>query len=276
MIAALINRKTLKREIRTRLKDAQVSPKAMTALYLGLSLAITMLGYIGGEGFLSTFLSILIKLLTMVLTSGFVLYCMAVRRGERAEFLTLFDGFSFAGKIIALNLLMYVYISLWTMLFVIPGIVAAYRYRFALFNLYENPDITPFQALDMSKRQTMGYKAQLFALDVSYLGWFILAAIPTFVESSFLAFEMAEAAMAFTTSGFLPSMTVTTAYTVLPPWGWALLSGAWSLLVSLFYLPHYQCMDLSYFEIAKDTSGIGGNPRQSTWQDGPDNMGSSC
>ena len=108
MIAALINRKALKHEIRTRLKDAQVSPKAMTALYLGLSLAITMLGYIGGEGFLSTFLSILIKLLTMVLTSGFVLYCMAVRRGERAEFLTLFDGFSFAGKIIALNLLMYV------------------------------------------------------------------------------------------------------------------------------------------------------------------------
>ena len=128
----------------------------------------------------------------------------------------------------------------------------------------------------MSKRQTMGYKAQLLALDVSYLGWFILAAIPTFVESSFLAFEMAEAAMAFTASGILPSMTVTSAYTVLPPWGWALLSGAWSLLVSLFYLPHYQCMDLSYFEIAKDTSGIGGNPRQSTWQDGPDNMGSSC
>ena len=100
MVAAIINRKALKQDVRTRLKDAQVSPKAMVALYSGLTLALNMLSYVGTTGFLSTFLSILITLLTMVLASGFTLYCMAVRRGERAEFLTLFDGFSFAGKVI--------------------------------------------------------------------------------------------------------------------------------------------------------------------------------
>ena len=45
------------------------------------------------------------------------------------------------------------------------GIVAAYRYRFALYNLYENPGIGVMEALDMSKRQTLGYKSQLFTLD---------------------------------------------------------------------------------------------------------------
>ena len=165
MVAAIINRKALKQDVRTQLKDAQVSPKAMVALYSGLTLVLNMLSYVGTTGFLATFLSILTTLLTMVLASGFALYCMAVRRGERAEFLTLFDGFSIAGKVIAVNLLMYLYITLWTLLFVIPGIIAAYRYRFALFNLYENPDISPFEALDMSKRQTTGYKLQLFLMD---------------------------------------------------------------------------------------------------------------
>jgi len=273
MVAAIINRKSLKREVRTQLKDAQVSPKAMVALYSGLTLVLNMLSYVGTTGFLSTFLSILITLLTMVLASGFTLYCMAVRRGERAEFLTLFDGFSFAGKVIAVNLLMYLYITLWTMLFVIPGIIAAYRYRFALFNLYENPNISPFQALEMSKRQTTGYKIQLFLLDFSYIGWLLLAAIPVYIESGFVAVEMVEAAIAFTSSGVMPVIGASAAYDILPAWGWALISGLWSLVVSLFYMAHYQCTELGYFEIAKSTSGIGENPQQGPCQDGPDNMG---
>ena len=159
------------------------------------------------------------------------------------------------------------------MLFVIPGIIAAYRYRFALFNLYENPEISAFQALDMSKRQTAGYKAQLFLLDFSYIGWLLLAAIPVYVESSFVAAEFAKAAMAFATSGAMPAIGASAAYTILPAWGWSLISGVWSLVVGLFYLAHYQCTELGYFEIAKETSGIGANPRQNSWQDGPDNMG---
>ena len=43
------------------------------------------------------------------------------------------------------------------MLFVMPGIVSAYRYRFAPYNLYENSGIGVMEALEMSMRQTMGY-----------------------------------------------------------------------------------------------------------------------
>ena len=251
MVAAIINRKALKQDVRTQLKDAQVSPKAMVALYSGLTLVLNMLSYVGTTGFLATFLSILTALLTMVLASGFALYCMAVRRGERSEFLTLFDGFSFAGKVIAVNLLMYLYITLWTLLFVIPGIIAAYRYRFALFNLYENPDISPFEALNMSKRQTTGYKLQLFLMDFSYIGWLLLAALPVYIESGFVAAEMVQGAMAFTASGAFPAISASAAYAILPAWGWALVSGVWSLVVGLFYLAHFQCTELGYFAIAK-------------------------
>ena len=94
----------LKRDLRRRLRSAQVSPRAMTALYTGLLLVLDLIILLGsGYGVLSVFIRILCWLISIVLGAGFVLYCMAIRRGERSEYLTLFDGFSFAGRLIALN-----------------------------------------------------------------------------------------------------------------------------------------------------------------------------
>ena len=60
------------------------------------------------------------------------------------------------------------------------------------------------------------------------------------------------------------------------PWTWSLLTNVWSLVVALFYLPNYQCTELGYFEIAKQTSGVGSGagPRQDSWsQQSPDGLG---
>ena len=278
MMASLIDRKQLKQDMKDLLADAQVSPRSMTVLYLGLSLVLSMVDTLAGNsGLLSTFLTILTSLLGMVLSAGFVLYCMAIRRGERAEFLTLFDGFSFVGKLIGLNIVMYFFITLWSMLFVVPGIIAAYRYRFALFNLYENPGISVFEALNMSKRQTYGYKSQLLMLDLSYLGWTMLASIPSWIYSSLLSRELLTETMnsvGFGTIAFMTTGSLSTA--VLPVWGWTLLMGLWQLAVAIFYLPTYQCVELGYFEIAKSTSGVGegASPNsQDTWRNGPDDLG---
>ena len=277
MMASLIDRKQLKQDMKDLLADAQVSPRSMTVLYLGLSLVLSMVDTLAGDsGLLSTFLSILTSLLGMVLSAGFVLYCMAIRRGERAEFLTLFDGFSFVGKLIGLNIVMYFFITLWSMLFVVPGIIAAYRYRFALYNLYENPGISVFEALNMSKRQTYGYKSQLFMLDLSYLGWTLLASAPSLLYGSLLSQETLIEAMDTVGFGTIAFTTGSLSTAALPVWGWTLLMGLWQLAVAIFYLPTYQCVELGYFEIAKSTSGVGegASPnRQDTWRNGPDDMG---
>ena len=277
MMASLIDRKQLKQDMKDLLADAQVSPRSMTVLYLGLSLVLSMVDTLAGNsGLLSTFLTILTSLLGMVLGAGFVLYCMAIRRGERAEFLTLFDGFSFVGKLIGLNIVMYLFITLWSMLFVVPGIIAAYRYRFALYNLYENPGISVFEALNMSKRQTYGYKSQLFMLDLSYLGWTLLASAPSLLYGSLLSQETLIEAMDTVGFGTIAFTTGSLSTAALPVWGWTLLMGLWQLAVAIFYLPTYQCVELGYFEIAKSTSGVGegASPnRQDTWRNGPDDMG---
>ena len=257
MTAELIDRKKLKEEVGALLSGAQVSPRAMTALYAGLLLILNLVCAFTGEGILSTFVSILTSLLSVLLGAGFAMYCMAIRRGERAEYLTLFDGFSFVGKLIALTIVTYAFIWLWSMLFVIPGIVAAYRYRFAPYNLYENPGISVMEALEMSKRQTMGYKGQIFALDLSYIGWTLLASLPAMVEMGMIYYAMFSSYYDYMTGAISVMPTDFTASVILPAWLWTLISGLWSMAVSLFYLPHFQCVELGYFETAKRTSGVG-------------------
>ena len=277
MTAELIDRKSLKEEVRELLSGAQVSPMAMTALYTGLLLVLNLVSAFTGAGIISTFVSILTSLLAILLGAGFAMYCMAIRRGERAEYLTLFGGFSFVGKLIALTIVTYAFIWLWSMLFVIPGIVAAYRYRFAPYNLYENPGIGVMEALEMSKRQTMGYKGQLLALDLSYIGWALLASLPAMVETGMMYYGMFSSYYDYMTGAIAVMPADFTVFALLPAWLWTLISGLWSMAVSLFFLPHFQCVELGYFETAKRTSGVGEGaepPAGNAWSSsGPDGLG---
>ena len=177
------------------------------------------------------------------------------------------------GKIILLNILIYLFVFLWSMLFVIPGIIAVYRYRFALYNLYENPGIGIMEALDMSKRQTVGYKAQLFLLDLSYYGWVFLAALPSAVLEWCVSYQELSAIV-----GLAGTPALITSLLALSDFSWILIIDLWSLVVSLFYLPVYQCTELGYFETAKSTSGVGFGaepPRQDGWNGRihPDDLG---
>ena len=258
MMAQLIDRKSLKQEMKHLLRSAQVSARGMVCLYLALILVLNLANsFISAisSGLPATFVFILANLLSMVLSAGFVLYCMAVRRGERAEYLTLFDGFSFVGKVILLNLVIYCFTLLWSMLFVIPGIVAAYRYRFALYNLYENPGLNVMEALEMSKRQTRGYKGQLFMLDLSYFGWYLLASLPVLAEFFYGYF------LIFQNPGYYLADLNRISAISLPISGGLqiLLDNLWPMALAVFYLPVYQCTELGYFDIARQTSGVGGS-----------------
>lgn len=70
------------------------------------------------------------------------------------------------------------WVALWSLLFFIPGIVKFYSYSMMFFVMAENPKISVCKAMDISKELTRGYKGELFVLDLSFLGWAILASIP--------------------------------------------------------------------------------------------------
>ena len=251
-----IDRGQMKAEIKELLRGAQVNSKRFTALYLLLCLLLTTVDSFAGGSItslanpLEMFVTILTTLLAQVLTVGFILYAMMIRRNERAEYLTLFDGFSFAGRVIGLAIVEYFFITLWSLLFFIPGIVAAYRYRFAYYNLCENPEMGCMDALELSKKQTMGYKQQLFELDLSYLGWILLSVLPSVIWSTYVINSTLN-----TLGGnelLFAASPISTSVNILVQ----LLCGLWMLFLEVFYIPVYQCTELGYYEVAKRTSGV--------------------
>ena len=237
----VLNRPALKAQARELLRTAQVSPKAFMVLYSSvLVLLDVLISFLPSEGLAGMFITTLSELFSWVLGAGLVLYFMGIRRRERMEFATLFDGFSFAGKLIALNLVVNAFTALWSLLLVFPGFIAFYRYRFAAYNLYENPDIGIFEALDRSKRQTRGMKMQLFNLDLSYFGWIVLAALPNLIVNISQSISVGGAVTAY--------LSLST------PLPLSLLCTAWSFAVALFYLPNWQCVLLDYYDAAKSAT----------------------
>jgi uncharacterized membrane protein len=111
--------------------------------------------------------------LTFGITQIYLLY----RRRQEAPTDVLFSGFSHYGRAFVLFLLMAIFTFLWTLLFVIPGIIAMYRYRLAFYILVENPDVGPLEAINISKELMRGNKWKLFCLHISFIGWAILAGI---------------------------------------------------------------------------------------------------
>ena len=90
----------------------------------------------------------------------------------------LFDGFAkdFGGSLI-LGVVTSIFIFLWSLLFVIPGIVKAYSYSMAFYLKSEHADWDWKKCLDESVRMTRGHKLELFVLDLSFIGWYIVGAL---------------------------------------------------------------------------------------------------
>lgn len=91
-------------------------------------------------------------------------------------------------KAVGLKLLTMLFTTLWSLLFVIPGIIASYRYAMAEYLLYRYPQLTPMQAISMSKQRMMGHKMNLFVLELSFIGWSLLCSIPATIAAAIFGF----------------------------------------------------------------------------------------
>lgn len=111
------------------------------------------------------------------LTFGLISCFLKLVRNEDFRFENLFDGFKNFGSSFLLMLLMGIFTFLWSLLLIIPGIIAVYRYSMAFYILNDNPEIGAMDALRESKKMMIGYKGKLFLLHLSFIGWAILSVI---------------------------------------------------------------------------------------------------
>ncbi|MDR0817068.1 MAG: DUF975 family protein [Clostridiales Family XIII bacterium] len=116
-------------------------------------------------------------LVTGALSLGAATCYLRYRRRQQCGVDVVFMGFNHFGRATLLFLFESIFVFLWSLLFVIPGIVAVYRYKFAYMILADNPKISPLEAIRISKHLTYGNKSKLFWLDLSFIGWNILASL---------------------------------------------------------------------------------------------------
>ena len=114
-------------------------------------------------------------ILVPALGLGLVKIYLNMTNGQKPKVGDLFSGLDQLGRAWWLSFLIGFFTSLWSMLFVIPGIVKGLSYSMAHYVLADHPEMTARQALNESKRITQGHKGELFVLNLSFLGWQILA-----------------------------------------------------------------------------------------------------
>lgn len=119
-----------------------------------------------------------LQLAITVVSAGFILFLLNTVRGTGAVYANLLDGFGMFFRVILLEIVTAVLVTLWSLLLVVPGIIAAYRYSMALYILLDHPEYGVMDCIRESKRITQGYKWELFILDLSFLGWALLAGLP--------------------------------------------------------------------------------------------------
>ena len=126
----------------------------------------------------ASLIDMLLRLAMAVVGVGFSLFVMNSVRRSQPAIGNLLDGFGMFPRVLFLIILQIVFIFLWSLLLVIPGIIAAFRYSFAVYVMIDHPEMSAMDCLRESKRLTTGYKRQLFLLDLSFIFWFLLTMIP--------------------------------------------------------------------------------------------------
>ena len=122
-------------------------------------------------------------LVTGAMDLGLTLFFLAMFRRQIVGIGDVFLGFERYGKALGLFLFQGLFIVLWSLLFIVPGIIAAIRYSQAFFILADDPNKGIRQCMDESKMMMRGNKAKYFCMSLSFIGWAILASIPAGVLS---------------------------------------------------------------------------------------------
>ena len=108
---------------------------------------------------------------------GLSTFALNVAHGRMLSIKQVFSGFDRFGTTLATYLLTIIFILLWTLLLIIPGIIAAFAYSQVFFVLADDPTITPMQAIERSKVIMRGNKWKFFCLKLRFIGWAILSVL---------------------------------------------------------------------------------------------------
>jgi uncharacterized membrane protein len=133
------------------------------------TLLTTTSGTLRAHGSFLTLSSTLTLIIGGPLALGAAIFSLAIARGKEGNLGQLFDGFNHFATALVTYLLMLLYVFLWLLLLIVPGIIAALGYSMTFYILADDPQIKPQDALKKSKSMMDGHKEKLFYLCLRFL-----------------------------------------------------------------------------------------------------------
>lgn len=117
---------------------------------------------------------IAVLIITGPLGLGLAYFSLSISRNQDAKLEQIFEGFNNFVTALVAYLLMLLFIFLWMLLLIIPGIMAAIAYSMTFYILADDPSIKPMDAIDKSKKMMDGYKWKYFCLGLRFFGLALL------------------------------------------------------------------------------------------------------
>ncbi len=125
--------------------------------------------------------------LTGPLNLGVAGIFLGLHRRQDFKLEDMFAGFKDFGRALVAQLLISIYVFLWSLLLIVPGIIAVISYSMTFFILSENPGMDAQEAMRQSKSMMNGHKTDYFMLILSFLGWGILSVFTLGIGFLFLS-----------------------------------------------------------------------------------------
>jgi uncharacterized membrane protein len=188
---AMKDNQTLRAEARKSLEGKWELGVVITLVYL------VIVGAISGIVRLSPSIALASLLVTPILGFGIAIAFLKSFRGESLEVGNMFVGFNNYSKVLGTMLLTWLFTYLWTLLFIVPGIIKAYSYAMTPYILHDDPTVGANEAIERSMVMMNGHKAKLFWLDLSFIGWGLLCILTLGIGLLWLLPYMQSARAAF-------------------------------------------------------------------------------
>lgn len=167
-----MNRAELKAAAKSQIKG-KIGILFLITLIIGLisAAASAILAMIPGGGLVASII------ITPAFGLSLIRVYLGVVKGDTPKAGDAFCGFDDFWAAFKVNFLVGLFTFLWSLLFVIPGIVKSYSYSMSLYILAENKGKPALECINESKAMTEGHKMELFVLSLSFIGWVLLCGI---------------------------------------------------------------------------------------------------
>ena len=173
-----MNRVELKERAKASLKGKYGDAILMMIIYYLISIATALVLSYVNSNFDNLLINLLADIASMVISGlfgfGMINYYLKVSRDEEVTYKELFNKTDFVIPYILISLVTGLFIFLWSLLFIIPGIIASISYTLVYMIKLDNPEMSTMDVIKKSKNMMQGHKMDYFVLVLSFLGWALL------------------------------------------------------------------------------------------------------